>query len=276
MVPGKRIGRNNLCVLRGDLSKGGPMALEAEGHKDYLPLGPRGFFIRGGEAVEQRIPRKPLGLEKGRIFIRAIVTYRDQQRGTGNWSNATFPAGGQWIGLDLALPPPPDLAADISTVNRAIEPVMVRDALGAVRSSPSSRLMSHYIYPVATPAPFVPQVVKRAEEEQKPTPARAVQPAIVVGPSGEVIDPATGAPVMESPVDPSVLDLLLNRDPSAAPNPNAPPAAGPGALPNPTVAPGAAPNPAAPPAGSPTPTPIPTPGPNTAPPANAVPPPQQP
>lgn len=255
MVPGKRIGRNNLTVLRShENNPAGAVMLHPEGSKDYLPLGPRAFFVQGGQAVEQRIPRKPLGFDKGRIFVRAMVTYMDPSRGVNQWSTSYCPEGGQWIGLDLATLPPAEMLNYASdSVNRALEPFMVRDALGMVRESPSTRLMSDYIYPRATPPPFVPQVVKQTPEPAPQQPH--TQPALVIGPGGQVIRP--GAEIQPDRLEPFEATpsnyVPMDSEEPAPQQPQQPPASPPAAPqqtqqpPAATPAPQTAPPPATPP-----------------------------
>lgn len=149
MMPGKRIGRNNLAVLaRIGTGRSGKIVLQAEGHKDYFPLGPRGFFLLGSRAVEQRIPRLPLGLADGTIFIRGCVHYRDVAQGSGRWVSEYFPGPDQWIGLELSANTRGFGAGEASAkTNRELEPVALRADFELMIDKETPRLRSELIYP---------------------------------------------------------------------------------------------------------------------------------
>lgn len=216
MEPGKRFGMNNLCVLQlKNATDPGTILLYGEGNKDYFPLGPRAFFNSTARAVEQRIPRVPLAFKEGRIFLRGCVTYCDKVRGTGNWVTEFYPQGGSWIALDLrpivrpVLGEPQEL-----TPNRALEPVLRREQLGPIRETDSKRLMSTYVYPRPTPAPFVPKKSRNADSSDDERLPATLKPAVVVGPGGEVTQPLT-APQNEPEANPQP------APPPAAPSPAA-------------------------------------------------------
>lgn len=153
MMPGKRIGRNNLAVVqRIGTGRNGKIVLQAEGHKDYFPLGPRGFFLLGSRAVEQRIPRLPLGLTEGTIFVRGCVHYRDVAQGSGNWVSEYFPGPDQWIGLELQKNSRGFGAGERSAkINRELEPVALRADFELMIDKETPRLRSDLIYPRPRP-----------------------------------------------------------------------------------------------------------------------------
>ncbi len=153
MIPGKRIGRNNLAVVqRIGTGRGGKIVLQAEGNKDYFPLGPRGFFLLGSRAVEQRIPRLPLGLTDGTIFVRGCVHYRDVAQGSGEWVSEYFPGPDQWIGLELKPNSRGFGAGEASAkTNRELEPVELRADFELMIDKETPRLRSDLIYPRPRP-----------------------------------------------------------------------------------------------------------------------------
>lgn len=189
MMKGKRYGVNNLAILRaiGD-TPAGRVTLHPEGDKDYDPLGPRAFFTRDGSAVEMRIPRIPLQLTQGQILLRALVRYRDTQKGSGRWLTEYLPVGGRWIGLNLSpaqaysSTPSPDNPSVI-TASRRIEPVMLRSEVDLDVEHLAQR--SPYIVPRQKPNIEIRRRDPKTAEPEEEIPT-VVAPMVVVNPEGPV------------------------------------------------------------------------------------------
>jgi len=230
MTKGKRIGVNNLAVLRSLPSgSAGLILLPPEGHKDYLPLGPRACFTADGRWVESRLPRQPLRLASGRIFLRGCVTFRDAVNGSGAWTTVYFPPAGRWIGLDLR-PAPPEgyrLSGPMS-LNRQLEPFVVRDEFERMMTPEALLRRSAWIFPRRRPS-GLPLAASGPMGE--PTPRFPVpspqDPVLILDPTGR---PATldRPQPREEGMDPlEAFSPLSPRQPeppaTATPLPGAPP-----------------------------------------------------
>lgn len=243
MVRGKRFGVNNLSVLeRVGETQGDQVLLDAEGHKDYWPLGPRAFFSGDGRSVEQRIPRGPLQLTEGMIYLRTRVKYCDTLKGSGAWVADAYPQGDQWIGLQLDSPKL-DMDAQgnpIPTLSRILEPVIRRDSMLEIRTGYEPAFRSPYLYPQPSVMPTLSGAPKsESEPQKKPARTSPARPAIILGPDGRPIEgPAPGG-ARQEPVDPlsgsetslppvgAAAPLRESPPPNAAPPISRPPSAAP-------------------------------------------------
>jgi hypothetical protein len=148
MVKGKRIGFNNMVILSrvGEQAEG-RIVLDAEGRKDYRPLGPRGFFSEDNRSVELRIPRLPLRLQTGIVYLRARVRYRDDASGSANWTTRYHPEGEGWIALQLR-PVQRSGEKNISdSPARRMEPVISREEFENEVGPRYARYPGAYMYP---------------------------------------------------------------------------------------------------------------------------------
>lgn len=103
MTQGKRSGWNNLMVVESvGIGEEGAVVLYPEGHKNYrFAGGPRAAFTRDSMAMEQRIPRAPLGLGGGEVNLRALVRLRERIDGKTVWRTRYYPAENAWFTLQL-------------------------------------------------------------------------------------------------------------------------------------------------------------------------------
>ncbi len=198
MVKGKRIGVNNLAILRRiPGTDAGQILLAAEGRKDYQALGPRAFFSEDAKAVELRIPRLPLRLQKGNVFVRAMTHYRDDRAGKSPWVTRYFPSNDGWIAMELRTIQRRGAGSQSNSPARLREPVIPRRDFEDEVGPRYARYPTAYTYPWREIGPSK-EVSSRSPDALPPgtgTPSdSASSPTrnlIVVTPDGQV---RTGAP----------------------------------------------------------------------------------
>ena len=123
LTTGLRGGLNNLALLNSN-PNGTPKqrVLYPEGHKNYMPLGPRASFGMRGRAVEMRLPREPLKLMKHNdLALRVRLRYRDNHAGSGQWVTEYLPREA-WIIFHIG-----ELAEKGAEIGSAAVPTAPRD-----------------------------------------------------------------------------------------------------------------------------------------------------
>lgn len=203
MVAGKRKGQNNLAVLaRAGKGSGGKIALHAEGHKDYIPRGPKAMFTGKAGRIEMRIPRLPLGLESGVVYLRMLVRYRDDAEQKGKWRTRYYPAGGDWFGLELTPIDIEDFSVErLGSASAKYEPVITRsDFEGTLSPGFMSRDTQH-VYPFGRRVAANPRLGSSGPagadlfrpDVLSARPPKSVDPVFVLRPEGGVRSEAVGA-----------------------------------------------------------------------------------
>ncbi len=221
MVRGKRIGVNNLAILsRVPGTDAGKTLLAAEGRKDYQALGPRAFFSEDSRAVELRIPRLPLRLQKGNVFVRAMTHYRDDRPGMSPWVTRYYPSNDGWIAMELKTIQRRGEGSKSNSPARLREPVIPRRAFEDEVGPRYARYPTAYTYPWREIGPSK-EVSSRSPDAllpgtgtrtgSPPSPARTL---IVVTPDGQV---RTGAPGTSSddPEEGQGVPIEVESDPNA-------------------------------------------------------------
>lgn len=203
MQRGKRIGVNNLAILgRIPGQQAGRIVLAAEGHKDYLPLGPRAFFSSDSQSVELRIPRVALRLQAGVAYIRARVHYRDDRSGSSQWETRYYPEGEGWVALELRPMAGRGEGSRSDSPSRLTEPVIPRSEFESEVGPRYARYPGPYTYPWRSIVPSADVSTRAADlqgtgetkaEGEVVAPPRSV---IVVTPDGRV---RQGSPGTSSP-----------------------------------------------------------------------------
>ena len=184
LVPGKRPGLNNMTVLsRLGAGAEGRMMLFPEGHKRYAPLGPRAYLTPDGRGLEMRIPRKPLGLNSGTVYLRFLVRYRDA--GAVQWNSNYLPAGDGWLGLRLDIGEPEGVGT--SSHARQREPVAPRSELEEIVTSRYSRGTEEFVVPVVTPKSIFERAASKEELPARGD-KRKVRPVLIIDASGAVLE----------------------------------------------------------------------------------------
>jgi hypothetical protein len=192
MVKGKRVGFNNMVILgRVGEQAEGRIVLDAEGRKDYRPLGPRGFFAVDNRSVELRIPRLPLRLQTGVVHLRARVKFRDDASGSKDWTTRYYPSNRGWIALQLR----PALKSGERNLSdspaRKMEPVIAREEFENEVGPRYARYPGAYMYPWRAISPSE-AVAHRAREPEvdgdtgRPGGAGAPRSVLIIGADGEI------------------------------------------------------------------------------------------
>lgn len=222
MVRGKRIGMNNLMILRRiEGQNAGRVVLEAEGRKDYRPLGPKAFFTPDGKSVELRIPRLPLRMQRGVVYVRARVRYRDDRTGSAQWVTRYHPGGNGWVGVELR----PIVARGENNQSdspaRTLEPVISRSEFENEVGPRYAAFHGAYMYPWRTITPST-EVGSRPLEEMGTAmdaavgrPAGPARSVIVVTPEGDV---RSGEPASSSEDPEEGQGVPAEVSPEAAPS----------------------------------------------------------
>lgn len=202
MVAGKRAGQNNLAVLaRAGKGSGGKIFLHPEGHKDYVPRGPKAMFTRKAGRLEMRVPRLTLGLESGVVYLRMLVRYRDDAEQKGKWQTRYFPTGGNWFGMQLT---PIDIdnfiVAKLGSASAKYEPVITRTEFERTLSPAFMSRDTQHVYPfgrriVANPrlgssGPAGAELFRPEVPDARPP--KSVKPVFVLSPEGGVRTDAGG------------------------------------------------------------------------------------
>lgn len=206
MMKGKRIGVNNLAVLRRIPGQdAGQIVLSAEGHKDYRPLGPRAFFSKDGQSVEMRIPRLPLGLQRGVVYLRAFAHYRDDRSGASQWIRRYYPSGEGWVAVELRPIERRGEGSKSDSLARLREPVIPRRDFEDEVGPRYARYRSAYTYPWREIRPSEEVSGRSAgdlDTAGRPTNGEPVSPprsVIVVTPDGQVRQGTPGSTSSSNP-----------------------------------------------------------------------------
>lgn len=199
MMHGKRIGLNNLAILgRIPEQDAGRIVLSAEGHKDYRPLGPRAFFSKDGQAVEMRIPRLPLRLQRGVVYLRARARYRDDRSGASQWITRRYPSGEGWVAVELRPIRRKGEGSESDSLARLREPVIPRREFEEEVGPRYARYRTAYTYPwrMIEPSGEVSSrsaaSLETAGRPEDGSPAKPPRSVIVVTPDGQVRQGAPG------------------------------------------------------------------------------------
>lgn len=206
MMTGKRIGVNNMAILeRVSGQDAGQIVLSAEGRKDYRPLGPRAFFSKDGRSLEMRIPRLPLRLHQGVVYLRAMSHYRDDRSGTSQWIRRYYPADDGWVAVELKAIQRRGEGSKSDSLARLREPVIPRRDFEDEVGPRYARYRSDYTYPwreigpsgeVSARSMGSIETAGKPEGGDKVSPPRSV---IVVSPDGQFRQGTPGSTSSSNP-----------------------------------------------------------------------------